>query len=58
MVEKADSCYDGQELFRLSKQRAGVKRGVVRVSYFEDESRVKKGSVDDLRGIYEKVDEW
>ena len=45
-VEKVDLCYDGRELFRIAKQRAGEKKDVVGVSCFKDESGGSQ-SVDD-----------
>ena len=41
-VEKADSCPDGLELFRITKQRVGEKKDVVGVSCLKDESGVVK----------------
>ena len=41
-VEKVNSCRDGQELFRIAKQRAGEKGDVVGVSCLKDESGVVK----------------
>ena len=41
-VEKVDSCRNGHELFRITKQRVGEKKDVVGVSCLKDESGVVK----------------
>ena len=46
-VEKADSCFDICELFRIAKQRVGGKKDVVEVSCCKDESGAVKVSVND-----------
>ena len=46
-VEKADSCRDSRELFKIAKQRVGEKKHVVGVSCLKDDSGVVKVSVDD-----------
>ena len=53
-VEKVDSCRDGNELFRITKQRVGEKKDVVGVSCLKDESGVVKVSVDDPKKIWEE----
>ena len=60
-VEKVDSCRDGRELFRISKQRVGKNNDVVGVSCVKDESGAVKVKVDDRKKIwkerYGQVDE-
>ena len=51
-MEKLDSCQDGHELFRISKQRLGEKKDVVGVSCLKDESEAVKVSVDDRKKIW------
>ena len=41
-VEKVDSCHDGHELFRITKQEVGEKKDVVVVSCLKDETGVVK----------------
>ena len=53
-VEKAGSCCDGCELFKIVKQRVGEKKDVVGVSCLKDESGVVKVSVDDPKKIWEE----
>ena len=36
-MEKIDSCCDGRELFRISKQRVGKKTVVVGINCLKDE---------------------
>ena len=56
-VEKAGSCCDGCELFKIVKQRVGEKKDVVGVSCLKDESGAVKVSLDDqnnMEGAYGK----
>ena len=56
-VEKAGSCCDGCELFKIVKQRVGEKKDVVGVSCIKDESGAVKVSLDDqnnMEGAYGK----
>ena len=50
-MEKIDSCRDGRELFRITKQRAGEKGDVVGVSYLKDENVAVKVSANDPKKI-------
>ena len=54
VVERADLCHDGRELFRIAKQRVGKKKGVVGVSCLKDESGMVKVSVDDRKKIWKE----
>ena len=54
VVEKADSCCDGCELFRIAKQRAGEKENVVGVCCLKEEIGVVKVSVDDRKKIWKE----
>ena len=47
-----DSCRDGRELFRISKQMVGQKKDVVGVSCLKDESEAVKVSTDDRKKIW------
>ena len=53
-VERVDSCRDGRELFRITKQRVGEKKDVVGVSCLNDESGAVKVSVDDRKKIWKE----
>ena len=53
-MEKVDSCYDGRELFRIAKKKAGEKRDVVGVRCLKDKSRAVKVSADDQKKIWKK----
>ena len=53
-VEKVDSCRDGCELFRISKQQVGEKKDVVGVSCLKDESGAVKVSVDNQKKIWKE----
>ena len=53
-VEKADSCRDRRELFRIAKQRVGEKKDVAGVSCLKDESGAVKVSVDDRKKIWKE----
>ena len=53
-MEKVDLCHDGNELFRIAKQRVGEKKNVLGVSYLEDESGALKVRVDDQKKIWKK----
>ena len=53
-VEKAGSCCDGCELFKIVKQRVGEKKDVVGVSCLKDESGAVKVSVDDEKKIWKE----
>ena len=47
-----DSCRDGRELFRISKQMVGQKKDVVGVSCLKDEREAVKVSTDDRKKIW------
>ena len=53
-VERVDSCRDGRELFRITKQWVGEKKDVVGVSCLKDESGAVKVSVDDRKKIWKE----
>ena len=46
-VEKVDSSYNGNELFRIAKQTVGEKKDIVGVSCLKGKSDLAKFSVDD-----------
>ena len=50
-MERADSCCDGRELLRISKQKVGEKKDNVGVSCLKDESGAVKVSVDNRKKI-------
>ena len=54
MVEKADSCHEGRELFRIAKQRFGEKKDVVWVSCLKDGSGTVKVILDDRKKIWKE----
>ena len=53
-MEKADSCHEGRELFRIAKQRFGEKKDVVGVSCLKDGSGVVKVIVNDRKKIWKE----
>ena len=60
-VDKVDSCRDGRELFRITKQRVGEKKDVIGVSCLKDQSGVVKVSVNDRKKIWKLMNvenEW
>ena len=60
-VDKVDSCRDGRELFRITKQRVGEKKDVIGVSCLKDQSGAVKVSVNDRKKIWKLMNvenEW
>ena len=60
-MDKVDSCRDGRELFRITKQRVGKKKDVIGVSCLKDESGAVKLSVNDRKKIWKLMNvenEW
>ena len=53
-MEKADSCHEGRELFRITKQRFGEKKDVVWVSCLKDGSGTVKVILDDRKKIWKE----
>ena len=53
-MEKADSCHEGRELFRIAKQRFGEKKDVVWVSCLKDGSGTVKVILDDRKKIWKE----
>ena len=54
VMEKVDSCQDGHELLRISKQKVGEKKDVVGVSCLKDENAAVKVSVDHQKKIWKE----
>ena len=53
-MEKADSCHEGRELFRIAKQRFGEKKDVVWVSCLKDGSGTVKVILDDRKKTWKE----
>ena len=57
--EKSDLCWDGRELFRITKQRVRKKKDVVGVSCLKDQTwavKVRLDSPKNLEVAYGKID--